>query len=102
MPWLGLGVFKMNGPNEAETAVQDALEFGYRSIDTAAAYNFKSFFRIRMRKEHVERRPLHSYNAAPLLRGFSIRCGIENFVVLHGFDYINITIFTYITSPIMS
>ena len=39
MPWLGLGVFKMNGPNEAETAVRDALEFGYRSIDTAAAYN---------------------------------------------------------------
>lgn len=37
MPLLGLGVFDMY-KKEAETAVSDALEVGYRLIDTAAMY----------------------------------------------------------------
>jgi Aldo/keto reductases, related to diketogulonate reductase len=39
MPWLGLGVWKMKDDGEAEQTVKAALEAGYRSIDTAAAYN---------------------------------------------------------------
>lgn len=39
MPWLGLGVWKMKDDGEAEQAVAAAIEAGYRSIDTAAAYN---------------------------------------------------------------
>src|SRR5450830_1659456 len=38
MPWLGLGVFRSKEGLEVETAVKCALETGYRSIDTAAAY----------------------------------------------------------------
>jgi diketogulonate reductase-like aldo/keto reductase len=38
MPWLGLGVFKMDDGREVQQAVRHALESGYRSIDTAAAY----------------------------------------------------------------
>lgn len=38
MPWLGLGVWKVEEGNEVETAVRTALEVGYRSIDTAKAY----------------------------------------------------------------
>ena len=38
MPWLGLGVFQMEDGSETERAVSKALEVGYRSIDTAAAY----------------------------------------------------------------
>jgi diketogulonate reductase-like aldo/keto reductase len=38
MPWLGLGVWKMNNEEEVVTAVKSALETGFRSIDTAAAY----------------------------------------------------------------
>lgn len=38
MPLFGLGVFKSKEGNEVETAVQWALEAGYRSIDTAALY----------------------------------------------------------------
>ena len=38
MPWLGFGVFKMSDGQEVEDAVKYALETGYRSIDTAAAY----------------------------------------------------------------
>ena len=39
MPWLGFGVFKMNDGSEVGESVAAALKTGYRSIDTAAAYN---------------------------------------------------------------
>jgi len=38
MPALGLGVYDMHD-KEAEQAVLNALEIGYRLIDTAALYN---------------------------------------------------------------
>jgi len=38
MPWLGLGVFKMKEGDETENAIRAALDYGYRSIDTAAIY----------------------------------------------------------------
>src|SRR5215831_18847970 len=38
MPLFGLGAWDMYG-KEAEQAVHDALEIGYRLIDTATAYN---------------------------------------------------------------
>ncbi len=37
MPVLGFGVFQMNN-EETEQSVVDAIEIGYRSIDTAASY----------------------------------------------------------------
>jgi len=39
MPILGFGVYQMNDLKECERSVLDALEIGYRSIDTAAAYH---------------------------------------------------------------
>lgn len=39
MPWFGLGVWKVKDDGEAERTVASAIEAGYRSIDTAAAYN---------------------------------------------------------------
>jgi diketogulonate reductase-like aldo/keto reductase len=38
MPWLGFGVFQVDEGQEVEQAVLNALETGYRSIDTAAIY----------------------------------------------------------------
>ncbi|GAP08682.1 aldo/keto reductases, related to diketogulonate reductase [Anaerolinea thermolimosa] len=38
MPILGFGVFQISDPEECERAVLDALETGYRLIDTAASY----------------------------------------------------------------
>nr|WP_325063594.1 aldo/keto reductase [Risungbinella massiliensis] len=38
MPWLGLGVWKMDSGQEVEASVRDAIEAGYRHIDTAAIY----------------------------------------------------------------
>jgi len=39
MPVLGFGVWQIPDDGTAENAVKDALEFGYRSIDTAEAYD---------------------------------------------------------------
>lgn len=38
MPVLGFGVFQVADPAQCERAVADALEVGYRLIDTAASY----------------------------------------------------------------
>lgn len=38
MPWLGLGVFKVEEGSELVEAIKAAIKHGYRSIDTAAAY----------------------------------------------------------------
>ncbi|NEY10974.1 aldo/keto reductase, partial [Yersinia pestis] len=38
MPLLGFGVFQMTNTAECERAVIDAIETGYRLIDTAASY----------------------------------------------------------------
>jgi len=39
MPWFGLGVYKAQEGDEVISAVKAAIRAGYRSIDTAAAYN---------------------------------------------------------------
>ena len=38
MPILGFGVFQVNDPVECENSVLEAIEAGYRLIDTAASY----------------------------------------------------------------
>jgi len=38
MPWIGLGVFKVNDGEEVVQSVKAALSNGYKSIDTAAIY----------------------------------------------------------------
>ncbi|MBH5318268.1 aldo/keto reductase [Paenibacillus sp. GSMTC-2017] len=42
MPWFGLGVWKVKDDGEAENTVKAAIDLGYRSIDTAAAYQNES------------------------------------------------------------
>jgi methylglyoxal/glyoxal reductase len=38
MPWMGLGVFKVEEGPELVNAIKSAIKLGYRSIDTAAIY----------------------------------------------------------------
>ena len=38
MPMVGFGVFQITDPKECEQSVVDAIEVGYRLIDTAASY----------------------------------------------------------------
>lgn len=38
MPLLGLGTYKLSGPEEVHSAVDAALAAGYRAFDSAAVY----------------------------------------------------------------
>jgi diketogulonate reductase-like aldo/keto reductase len=38
MPWLGLGVYKVEGGQEVVLSVKAAIKAGYKSIDTAKIY----------------------------------------------------------------
>jgi diketogulonate reductase-like aldo/keto reductase len=54
MPLLGLGVYDMH-QREAEQAVSDALEIGYRLIDTAAMYQNESEIGAAIKRSAVPR-----------------------------------------------
>lgn len=55
MPWIGLGVWRAQDGEEVERAVRTAIEVGYRSIDTAAAYQNESGVGEGMRQSGVPR-----------------------------------------------
>jgi len=55
MPTLGLGTYKSESGGEVEDAVRYALEIGYRSIDTAAAYENESGVGQAVRESGVSR-----------------------------------------------
>jgi len=38
MPWVGLGVFRMDNNDETQIVIEKALAMGYRHVDTAAIY----------------------------------------------------------------
>ena len=48
MPVLGLGTYKTTDPSECLTSVRDALELGYRMIDTAQFYDNEEFVARRL------------------------------------------------------
>lgn len=54
VPRLGFGTWKINGA-ECFTAVRDALEIGYRHIDTARAYGNEREVGAALAASHVER-----------------------------------------------
>ncbi|WP_373842040.1 aldo/keto reductase [Limosilactobacillus sp.] len=55
MPTLGFGVFQVPDLNQAEQAVTDALNTGYRLIDTAAAYQNEEAVGKAIAKSSVKR-----------------------------------------------
>jgi 2,5-diketo-D-gluconate reductase A len=58
MPILGFGVFQVTDLNECETSVLDALETGYRLIDTAASYMNETAVGNAIIKSNVARKEL--------------------------------------------
>jgi len=57
MPMLGYGVYRV-GPDECEHCVSDAIETGYRLIDTAQAYDNEEGVGAAVRKSGVPREEL--------------------------------------------
>lgn len=58
MPTLGFGVFQVPDYNECEKSVMDAIESGYRLIDTAAAYMNEEAVGSAIKKSGVKREEL--------------------------------------------
>ena len=58
MPKLGFGVYQ-TAPVETEKAVSEALETGYRLIDTAASYRNEEGGRCRASERHPPGRFIH-------------------------------------------
>jgi len=58
MPKLGVGVFQMTDAKECERAVIDAIESGYRLIDTAASYQNETQVGNALKQSGVEREAL--------------------------------------------
>lgn len=58
MPVLGFGVFQVPDPKECEKSVLDAIDTGYRLIDTAAAYQNEEAVGTAIRKSGVPRQDL--------------------------------------------
>jgi 2,5-diketo-D-gluconate reductase A len=55
MPLLGFGVFQMTDAAECERAVLDAIETGYRLIDTAASYQNETQVGNALKQSGIER-----------------------------------------------
>lgn len=58
MPILGFGVFQIPDANECEKCVIDAIETGYRLIDTAASYMNEKAVGNAIKNSHVAREEL--------------------------------------------
>lgn len=58
MPILGFGVFQIADPGECERSVADALEVGYRLIDTAASYENEQFVGNAIKNSGIPREEL--------------------------------------------
>jgi len=58
MPILGFGVYQIPDPAECEKSVLTALETGYRSIDTAAAYQNEEAVGNAIKKSGIDRKDL--------------------------------------------
>ena len=58
MPILGFGVFQITDQSECENSVVDAIEAGYRLIDTAASYQNETAVGNAIKKSGVAREEL--------------------------------------------
>ncbi len=58
MPILGFGVFQITDPAQCERSVVEAIQTGYRHIDTAASYQNEEAVRRGIRQSGVAREQL--------------------------------------------
>lgn len=58
MPSLGFGVFQVPDPAECERSVRDAIDVGYRLLDTATSYGNEEAVGSAIRNHGIDRREL--------------------------------------------
>lgn len=92
MPQLGFGVFQIPDLKECEQAVLDAIDSGYRLIDTAAAYHNEEAVGAAIKKSGVAREKLFITSKLWVSDASYERAkkGIETFLNKLGLDYIDL------------
>ena len=58
MPQVGFGVFQVTDLSVCEQAVLDALEVGYRSLDTASSYKNEEAVGAAIKKSGINRQDI--------------------------------------------
>lgn len=92
MPTLGFGVFQVPDLDQAEQAVTDALNTGYRLIDTAAAYQNEEAVGQAIKKSNVSRDDIF-VTSKLWLSDFNYqraKAGIDTSLQKLGLDYIDL------------
>lgn len=92
MPTLGFGVFQVPDLSQAQQAVTDALDSGYRLIDTAAAYQNEEAVGQAIKKSSVNRQDVF-VTSKLWVSDFSYRrakAGIDKSLAKLGLDYIDL------------
>lgn len=94
MPWLGLGVWQVNDPDELDGAVRAAINCGYMSIDTAAAYGNEREVGQAIRASGVPRESLFIttklWNAQQVKGYEASLAAFETSRTLLGLDYLDL------------
>lgn len=93
MPQLGFGVFQIPDLKECEQAVLDAIDSGYRLIDTAAAYHNEEAVGAAIKKSGVAREKLFITSKLLWVSNASYeraKKGIETSLNKLGLDYIDL------------
>lgn len=92
MPQLGFGVFQVPDLKECEQAVLDAIDSGYRLIDTAAAYHNEEAVGAAIKKSRVAREELFITSKLWVSDASYERAkkGIETSLNKLGLDYIDL------------
>ena len=93
MPQLGFGIFQIPDLKECEQAVLDAIDSGYRLIDTAAAYHNEEAVGAAIKKSGVAREKLFITSKLLWVSDASYeraKKGIETSLNKLGLDYIDL------------
>src|SRR5579863_7443268 len=79
MPMLGFGVFQVTDLAECERSVIDAIDTGYRLLDTAASYGNEQAVGSAIKKSGVNRKELFITTKELYLAGTIRAIGVSNF-----------------------
>ncbi|EDY83833.1 oxidoreductase, aldo/keto reductase family [Verrucomicrobiia bacterium DG1235] len=92
MPWLGLGVFRMENDAETERVALEAIASGYRSIDTAALYENERGVGAAVRNSGVAREDLFVTSKVwnPDIRADRVEAAFEESMERLGLDYVDL------------
>ena len=92
MPQLGLGTFQSNDPKQCKQTILDALEMGYRLIDTAQGYGNEAAIGNALAKTNVPREELFITTKVAFRAFDDARTSVENSLRFMRLDYLDLVL----------